>query len=118
MGEVLIDTDVLVDHLRGARALDPAWGGGAYSIITRCELFAGTGGDETAITQLLASLRELPIERHVAEEAGRIRRATRIPAPDALIGATAMAHNLELATRNRRHFEQVQGLRLALMPQR
>ena len=31
---------------------------------------------------------------------------------DALIAATALQHGLSLATRNRRHFEPVRGLRL------
>lgn len=118
MAEVLIDTDLFVDHLRGARALEPAWAEGAYSIITRCELFAGTGANESAIAELLAPLRELAIERRVAEEGGRIRRATGIPTPDALIGATALEHGLALATRNRRHFERVQGLQLAVVAER
>jgi toxin FitB len=32
--------------------------------------------------------------------------------PDALIAATALEHGLSLATRNHRHFQPVQGLRL------
>jgi predicted nucleic acid-binding protein len=32
--------------------------------------------------------------------------------PDALIAATALQHGLSLATRSRRDFEAVQGLRL------
>jgi toxin FitB len=32
--------------------------------------------------------------------------------PDALIAATALEHGLSLATRNHRHYQPVQGLRL------
>ena len=59
---------------------------------------------------LLGSLRELPVDRTVAEGAGRIRRETGLRLPDALIAATAIAHDLQLATRNRRDFDRVQGL--------
>ncbi len=45
----------------------------------------------------------------VAEGAGRIRRETGLRLPDALIAATAIAHDLQLATRNGRDFERVRG---------
>jgi predicted nucleic acid-binding protein len=107
---LLLDTDVLVDHLRGARAVDADWEGASYSVITRCELFAGGGVDEDVVRELLAPLRELALERPLAEEGGRLRRLTGIPTPDALIAATALGHELVLVTRNRRHFERVPGL--------
>jgi hypothetical protein len=48
----------------------------------------------------------------VAERAGRIRRESGIRLPDALIAATAIEHELGLATRNRPDFERVRSLRL------
>ena len=41
MPELLIDTDVFVDHLRGARGMAPGRERILYSVVTRCELFAG-----------------------------------------------------------------------------
>jgi len=55
---------------------------------------------------------ELPVDRAVAERAGRIRRTSRIRLPDALIAATAIEHRLTLVTRNARDFDEVKGLRL------
>ena len=112
MAEVLIDTDVLVDHLRGAARLtvDRA---ASYSVITRAELFAGPERQRDAVRALLAPFRELPVTTDIAEEAGRLRRATGILLPDALIAATALAHGLELMTRNVRNFGRVPGLELA-----
>jgi predicted nucleic acid-binding protein len=107
---LLLDTDLFVDHLRGARAIDAAWEGASYSVITRCELFTGRSVDEDVVRELLAPLRELALERPLAEEGGRLRRLTGIPTPDALIAATALGHELALVTRNRRHFERVPGL--------
>jgi predicted nucleic acid-binding protein len=109
---VLLDTDVLVDHLRGHRRLelvDPAW---SISVVTRCELFAGRHADEPRLRQTLARLVELAVDGELAESAGRLRRTTQLAVPDALIAATALAHELPLMTRNRRHFERVPGLTL------
>ncbi len=84
----------------------------AYSLITRCELFAGREQEEDAVRALLTSLREIPIDRIVAERAGRLRRGSPIRTPDALVAATAIEHGLELVTRNRRDFKGIPGLRL------
>lgn len=110
MADVLVDTDVFVDHLRGAVELKPGTHRLHYSVVTRAELFAGTAGTEL-ISTLLGPLRELGVGRAVAERAGRIRRETGVLLPDALIAATALEHGLQLATRNRRHFEPIRGLR-------
>jgi predicted nucleic acid-binding protein len=40
------------------------------------------------------------------------RRRTGIATPDALIAATALTHRIPLMTRNRRHFDRVEGLRV------
>ena len=109
--ELLVDTDVLVDHLRGERRLTGDVRGLGISVITRCELFAGR--DESALLRrFLAPLIELPVDGTIAELAGRTRRETGIATPDALIAATALTHRLALMTRNRRHFERVDALRI------
>ncbi len=82
-----------------------------YSVVTRCELFAGRGTDEEAVRLLLTPFPELPVDRAVAERAGRLRRETGVHTPDALIAATALEHRLTLVTRNVRDFERVHGLR-------
>ena len=111
MPELLVDTDVLVDHLRGARRLGAPFPV-AYSVITRAELFAGRSAEEDAIQTLLAPMRELGITREIAERAGRLRRDTAIRTPDALIAATALESGLSLLTRNRRDFDGVTSLRV------
>src|SRR5690606_18811082 len=103
--------DVFVDHLRGAVELRPGADRLHYSVVTRAELFAGTSAT-SAVIRLLSPFREIPVDRPVAERAGRIRRESGIRMPDALIAATALEHRLALATRNRRDFDRVRGLRL------
>ena len=107
--DVLVDTDVFIDHLRGARALRRDGRRLHYSVITRAELFSGSRGVD-AVGALLAPLGEIPVDRAIAERAGRIRRDTGIRLPDALIAATALTRSMMLATRNRRDFDRVAGL--------
>lgn len=109
---VLVDTDILVDHLRGARRFEPA-GRVHVSVVTRAELFAVHATDEARVTQLLGPFVEHAIDSRIAEQAGRIRRTHRLRLPDALVAATALAFDLPLLTANRRDFEAVSGLRLA-----
>jgi toxin FitB len=111
VADLLVDTDLFVDHLRGAAELKVGKHRVHYSVITRAELFAGTSGTD-AVTRLLAPFRELGVDRSVAERAGRIRRETGTRMPDALIAATAVEHGLMVATRNGRDFERIRGLRL------
>jgi toxin FitB len=111
VADILVDTDVFIDHLRGARRLAPGRHRLHYSVISRAELFAGNTASDL-VTTLLAPFREVPVDRSIAERAGRIRRESSIRLPDALIAATAIEHELGLATRNRSDFESVRGLRL------
>lgn len=111
MADVLVDTDVFVDHLRGATELKTGRHRLHYSVITRAELFAGSSATDI-VAQLLGPLREVPVDRAIAERAGRVRRDAGIRLPDALIAATALEHELEVATHNIRDFDHVRGLRL------
>ena len=111
MADLLIDTDALVDHLRGAAVLRPGTHRVHYSVITRAELYAGTSAT-ALVDKVLAPFREVPVDRAVAERAGRVRRESGARLPDALIAATAIEHGLGLVTRNKRDFQSVRGLRL------
>lgn len=111
MADLLVDTDVFVDHLRGAAELKAGRNRLHYSVITRAELFAGNSASDLA-NRLLAPFREISVNRAIAERAGRIGRETGMRLPDALIAATALEGHLTLTTRNRRDFEAVPGLRI------
>ena len=109
--ELLVDTDVLIDHLRGLRRLSAAGRAVGVSVVTRYELFAGR--DEPGrLRRFLSPMIELPIDAAIAELAGLTRRETGLATPDALIAATALTHRIPLMTRNRRHFERVAELRV------
>lgn len=112
MPDLLVDTDVFVDHLRGARRIQLGRDRIHYSVVTRCELFAGREMEEETVRRLLDGFEELPVDRPVAERAGRLRRAGGLRTPDALIAATALEHQLVLVTRNTRDFQAARGLKL------
>ena len=111
VADLLVDTDVFIDHLRGAAELRPGRDRLHYSVITRAELFAGSTAS-TLTTQLLAPFREVAVDRAVAERAGRVAHEFGLRLPDALIAATALERGLQLSTRNAKDFAKVQGLRL------
>lgn len=126
---IVADTDVLIDFLAGR---DPAAArveielgtrALATTAVTRFELLAGAR-DRTAeriVRRLLDSLATLPLEGESADRAAALRRAleTRgsgIGMADSLIAGIALTHDALLLTRNRRHFERVEGLKLATLP--
>lgn len=111
VADLLVDTDIFIDHLRGARQLKPGRHRLHYSVITRAELFAGNTATNLTV-ELLAPLRELVVDRAVAETAGRVAREFGLRLPDALIAATAVEHDLGLVTRNSKDFAGVRGLRI------
>jgi|SRR5476649_2739610 toxin FitB len=114
VADLLVDTDIFIDHLRGTNEIKPGRHRLHYSVITRAELFAGNTASDLS-SQLLAPFRELAVDRAVAERAGRVVREFGLRLPDALIAATALEHQLDLVTRNRKHFDEVRGLRLRVL---
>jgi predicted nucleic acid-binding protein len=112
MADLLVDTDVCVDHLSGTKRL-PRSGRLAYSVITRAELLADPQAEEPQIRRFLAAMDELPVDRRVADRAGLLRRGqSSLKMPDALIAATALVHSLTLCTNNVRDFRSVPTLRV------
>ena len=112
MTRILVDSDVLVDHLRGHRRLVAGGDELHVSVVTRAELFSGRGAEERRIRRLLDPMTNVAVDATIAERAGRLRRSGARRLPDALIAATALEHRLTLVTRNVRDFEGIRGLKL------
>ena len=119
---ILVDSDVLIAHLRGV-AVARDWlvgvrndGPLAISAVSIVELIGGMRTVERReVWRLLASFRVEPATEMVARRAGdmmrRYRRShSRIGLGDYLIAATADVQGLELATLNVRHFPMFEGL--------
>jgi len=115
MADVLLDTDVLIDHLRGYRPLEIGTHM-SFSVITRTEVYAGHERGEPVVQATLEQMQELNVNPEIARRAGRIKRDAGLKIADALIAATALEHQLPLMTRNRRHFERVAGLTMHKPP--
>lgn len=113
---VLLDTDVLVDHLRGVTAarellmeLAAAEERPAISVITVAEIEAGTlESERDQVEALLLALYVYTLDSPIAQQAGRYRatygKTHGVLLPDALIAATAFHHGSRLYTLNRKHY--------------
>jgi predicted nucleic acid-binding protein len=111
---LLLDTDVLIEYLRGRReAIEYLEGLTAdlhLSVISVAELFAGVRGDEEerSLEQFLLAFGILPISESVTRLGGLYRRDYRpshgTGLADALIAATAEENGVHLVTFNWRHF--------------
>jgi predicted nucleic acid-binding protein len=110
MVRAIIDTNILVDYLRGvpdARTELGLYRSPAISVVSWIEIMAGTvpGGTEAAARAFLQTFDLLQLDEKIAERAAAIRRTTRIKLPDAIILATAQEHQCLLVTRNTRDFD-------------
>jgi len=121
---VVVDTNVVVDVLRGNRRAaavlrDRIERGEVLhlSVLTRFELGAAARPNELgALVEHLGLYDELEVDGAVAERAGELARTYRrshsaIDAIDYLVAATAELHADELLTLNVKHFPMFPGLR-------
>jgi predicted nucleic acid-binding protein len=120
---VLIDTDVLIWHLRGytqaAQYLDqlPQL---TLSAMSYLELLQGMRNkDELAAVQKMLALRRanvLPLTPAITQRATELMSTLTLShglqAGDALIAATALEHQLRLLTGNAKHFAPITGLQV------
>jgi tRNA(fMet)-specific endonuclease VapC len=123
-GLVVVDTDLVIDFLRGAGDGVPLVreliGDGRFRVtaITAFELRLGADflprGEE--IMWMLRA-RTIPLDPPSAMRAGEVfatltTKGTGIGMADCMLAGICLRHDLPLATRNSRHFERVEGLQL------
>jgi tRNA(fMet)-specific endonuclease VapC len=88
------------------------------STITEFEFSIGSTPPNRQFTEeLLAKLPVLPFDSACVKTASEIYRVLKannqlISLPDIFIAATAITHDLQLLTLNRKHFERVENLKL------
>ncbi|MCK4731813.1 MAG: type II toxin-antitoxin system VapC family toxin [Methanophagales archaeon] len=123
MNKVLIDTDILIDHLRGLdkakeylKKIESGKVKGVISVITEAELSAGESMRDILVQmkvrRLVRILEKVEVTSEIAWKAGELRRDYKCRLMDALIAATAMKLNLKLVTRNIKHYERIKGLEI------
>lgn len=108
----LLDSTVLIDHLRGIDAATQ-WlrklreGEAVVSVITRAEvLCGGTDEESLAAYELCEQFECLPLTKDTATRAAELRRANGWKLPDALQAAAALGGGLRLVTRDSRDFDE------------
>jgi predicted nucleic acid-binding protein len=120
---VVLDTNVLIDILRGQPAAQHFYQGlpemPLCSEASRIEVLQGMRSVERGPTlRLLAALDWHPVDRDVAERAGQLGREHRgshgrLALAELCVAATAEVLGLPLATRDVRHFPMFPELRPA-----
>ena len=127
MGRYILDTGIVIRHLRGhqevVRLLRSLGRQERLSIasVTRLEIHAGMHPDEAYQTQkLLSRFVTYDLDRNIADRAGDYvreyrMRGIRISIPDAIIAATTVTHQLTLVTLNTKDFP-IPGLSLLPLP--
>ncbi len=112
--DVLIDTDVFIDFLRGhqqaiefVRHVYPNF---SISVVSVAELYSGVrdGKERKQLESALEACNILDVTGSIAKAAGLFKRtygkSHGVHLPDALIAATVHEYSLVLATLNRKHF--------------
>src|SRR5580698_2913212 len=114
---VLVDSDILIEVSRGRNAdivarwmeLSNSDAAVLYSPISVAELWAGARPNEhDALTNIFRALTCNPIGKETGHQAGawlrKYSRSHGVEVADALIAASAVEHNADLWTRNRKHY--------------
>ncbi|HMF56275.1 MAG TPA: type II toxin-antitoxin system VapC family toxin [Pyrinomonadaceae bacterium] len=117
---LLIDTDVLIDYLRGqAEAvsyLESLTESLLISAVTVAELHAGVreGAERTALDEFIRAFEIVAVDREIAIKGGLYRRdygkSHNTGLADALIAATAEIRQAELVTLNKKHFPMLASI--------
>lgn len=120
-GPLLLDTDVLIDFLRGfPKAVTFVNENSSRIIISSivvAELYAGVKGDAelTVLKDFISLFRVIPVTAEIAKTGGLYKRdygkSHGVGLADAIIAATCEAENAELKTLNIKHYPMIAGLK-------
>lgn len=118
--QYLVDSDVLIDFLRGresARSYLASLGSNwSISQVSAMELVVGAKDkrEVSSIDLFLSAFKRVPLRQEVGETAYELlrvySRSHGLQAFDAMVAATAIVEGLTLVSRNRKHFEMIDGL--------
>ena len=121
--EKLVDTDVLVDFLRGnekaIKLIDKFSSQIILSPIVVAELYAGVKGDDelSVLNNFISFFRIVPIDAEIAKAGGLYKRdfgkSHGLGLVDALLAATADKENAEILTLNVKHYPMINDLKPA-----
>lgn len=125
----LLDTDTIIFSLKGHAAVEKNLQGHIHdpikiSVVTLMELYYGAYKSQRVesnlakIKTLENALEIIPLGKESAEIFGIYKSkletvGTALDDFDLVLASCALAHNLTLVTNNIRHFERIEGLKLA-----
>ena len=122
---ICLDTSILIDFFRKTNKENSAFYRissqhtlFAVSVITEYEIFTGTTPDQLIFWEsFFDKMVILPFDSQANKHAVAIHKDLKskrklIEIPDILIAATAISHQLPLATLNKKHFERIKPLSL------
>ena len=116
MGRFLLDSDVIIWHLRGHDVVTnmlkdlQKMGVPACSSLSVVEVKSGMrAGEEEMTESFFDSLQVYAVDRAVADEASRLirqykKKGVTVDIPDAVIAATCMVNEMVLVTYNTEHY--------------
>jgi len=117
---ILLDTDVLVDFLRGySKAVTFVSDNSSRIILSSivvAELYAGVKGDaeQDTLERFISLFRVIPVGAEIARVGGLYKRdygkSHGVGLADAILAATAEAEKAELKTLNIKHYPMIKGL--------
>lgn len=120
--KLVVDTSVLIDHLRGGSTWKKVVAEIGEDLklfvptIVIFELFSGQSTHDPSIVvkiyQLLHNFQKVELDENIAKIAGELFRDTKkiIQVPDYIIAASALSVNATVLTLNNKHFEQIPHL--------
>ena len=90
-----------------------------YELIEGCNRSTYPREAEEKAFEVISELKDIVSDRRICILAGRIagelkRKGRPIGDGDTIIGATALAHNLTIITKNEKHFKLMPGLKVEL----
>ena len=114
MAKLFIDSDVLIDFLRGDEKTREQLTQASEQMIPCCsviniaEILTGMKkGEEEKTFDLIDSLSSFPVTQEIAELAGELKRTIRshsLELDDCLIAATVLTEGGSLLTKNKKHY--------------
>jgi hypothetical protein len=120
--ELLVDSDVLIEFLRGredaVRFLRTESARVVLSVVVIAELYAGVrSGERDTFERFINAYQTAPVTKAIAQRGGLLKNSYGpshgVGLADALLAATAMERGCRLATLNTKHYPMLPGLQRA-----
>ena len=121
--KLLVDTDIIIDYLKGVKPARELFRSGDVdiycSVLSKKELLSVSGlsdSERRKIVELLSKIKVLKIDNDITKKYSSLIKkysARQELMADYIIAATAWAKNLPLLTRNRKHFEHIEEIKLS-----